>query len=301
MEAPHSSKELQDISELPSCCNDYDYGPIEPEPDTTFYFESDHLALKGNVDYLKLLKHIALLEVQQKLVIQDLEFYYDLEKQVQESSKPSEIATTIANRKLKVPPKRKIPKKPSIDWTKYNIQTNIPGEDSGTQKYVNLVSKPNTAIPTQTKDVTKPETFNKPWTAEEQIRLEELLLKYPPEKSDSARFRKIAQELGNRTLKQVCSRVQKYYKKMRNLGQKSVIFAHRQKPKKYAKIVHKQNKMLVRESTFLPALSLQSDNKIFMDLSTSEDEGEKEEVEGKEGMKIENKHTLEQWVRYWRE
>lgn len=35
-----------------------------------------------------------------------------------------------------------------------------------------------------------------PWTAEEQIRLEELLLKYPPEKSDSDRFRKIARELG---------------------------------------------------------------------------------------------------------
>uniref|UniRef100_A0A8D9A014 ZZ-type zinc finger-containing protein 3 n=1 Tax=Cacopsylla melanoneura TaxID=428564 RepID=A0A8D9A014_9HEMI len=304
MEMSHSSKDFQqDLSKLPSCSNDYDYGPIEPEPDTTFYFESDHLALKGNVDYLKLIKHIAMLEVQQKLVIQDLEFYFDLEKQVTESSKPSEIATRIANRELKVPPKRKIPKRPIIDWTKYNIQPGIQGEDPGALKPVPFGSKPNTLIPTQTKDVTKPETFKKAWTAEEQIRLEELLLKYPPEKSDSARFRKIAQELGNRTLKQVCSRVQKYYKKMRNLGQKSVIFAQRQKPKKYAKIVHKQNKMLVRESTFLPALSLQSDNKLFMDLSTSEEEegggeGEKEEEAGNEGTRIiENKYTLEQWVR----
>lgn len=61
------SSSLPESSEQPQSP---DYGPIEQEPDTTFYFESDHLALKANVDYLKLLKHIALLEVQQKLVIQ---------------------------------------------------------------------------------------------------------------------------------------------------------------------------------------------------------------------------------------
>lgn len=56
-----------------------DYGPIEPEPDTTFYFESDHLALKGNVDYLKILKHIALLEVHRKLVIKVSFFFIFLQ------------------------------------------------------------------------------------------------------------------------------------------------------------------------------------------------------------------------------
>lgn len=35
-----------------------------------FYFESDHLALKGNVDYLNLLKTIAILEAQRTKAIQ---------------------------------------------------------------------------------------------------------------------------------------------------------------------------------------------------------------------------------------
>ncbi|KAI5729722.1 hypothetical protein M8J76_005785 [Diaphorina citri] len=276
-----------------------DYGPIEPEPDTTFYFESDHLALKGNVDYLKILKHIALLEVHRKLVIKDLQFYYDLEKQVADSDIPSEIARKIASKEIQIPIKRKIPKRPAVDWTKYNIQAKDSTEEVSGQKASQSSKIPTTTtIPTQTKDVTKPESFNKPWSAEEQIRLEELLLKYPPEKSDSARFRKIAQELGNRTLTQVCSRVQKYYKKMRNIGQKSVLFHHKHKPRKYAKIIHKQNKMLVRETTFLPALSVQSDNKIFMDQSTSEEEGEEEADEGEGGgIGGESRSTMKQWVR----
>lgn len=35
-----------------------------------FYFESDHLALKGNVDYLNLLKTISILEAQRTKAIQ---------------------------------------------------------------------------------------------------------------------------------------------------------------------------------------------------------------------------------------
>jgi len=35
-----------------------------------FYFESDHLALKGNVDYLNLIKTIAILEAQRTKAIQ---------------------------------------------------------------------------------------------------------------------------------------------------------------------------------------------------------------------------------------
>jgi hypothetical protein len=35
-----------------------------------FYFESDHVALKGNVDYLNLLKTIAVLEAQSVKAIQ---------------------------------------------------------------------------------------------------------------------------------------------------------------------------------------------------------------------------------------
>ena len=55
------------------------------------------------------------------------------------------------------------------------------------------------------RDVSKPSTFNKLWTLEEQARLEELLVKYPPEDIESKRWQKIADELGNRTRQQVRS------------------------------------------------------------------------------------------------
>ncbi|XP_008479746.1 uncharacterized protein LOC103516552 [Diaphorina citri] len=57
--------------------------------------------------------------------------------------------------------------------------------------------------------------------------------------------------------------------------------------------------MLVRETTFLPALSVQSDNKIFMDQSTSEEEGEEEADEGggEGGIGGESRSTMKQWVR----
>ena len=50
-------------------------------------------------------------------------------------------------------------------------------------------------------DDTKLETFNQLWTVEEQKKLEQLLLKYPPEEVESRRWQKIADELGNRTAK----------------------------------------------------------------------------------------------------
>ncbi|XP_019499577.1 PREDICTED: ZZ-type zinc finger-containing protein 3 isoform X4 [Hipposideros armiger] len=67
-------------------------------------------------------------------------------------------------------------------------------------------------------DDTKPETFNQLWTVEEQKKLEQLLLKYPPEEVESRRWQKIADELGNRTAKQVASRVQKYFIKLTKAG-----------------------------------------------------------------------------------
>ena len=67
-------------------------------------------------------------------------------------------------------------------------------------------------------DDTKPETFNQLWTVEEQKRLEELLIKYPEERIEMHRFSKIAKALGNRTAKQVSSRVQKYFQKLHSAG-----------------------------------------------------------------------------------
>ncbi|XP_065185642.1 ZZ-type zinc finger-containing protein 3-like [Sycon ciliatum] len=61
----------------------------------------------------------------------------------------------------------------------------------------------------------KSKTFNQPWTAEEQARLEGLLETYPTEPIEARRWKKIAAALGNRTPRQVASRVQKYFLKLK--------------------------------------------------------------------------------------
>lgn len=63
-----------------------------------------------------------------------------------------------------------------------------------------------------------PGTFNQPWSVEEQKLLEALLVKYPPERFESRRWVKIADELGNRTPQQVASRVQKYFIKLAKMS-----------------------------------------------------------------------------------
>lgn len=52
------------------------------------------------------------------------------------------------------------------------------------------------------------------WTLDEQRKLEELLNEFPPEAIESQRYAKIAKAMGNRTPKQIASRVQKFFKKL---------------------------------------------------------------------------------------
>ena len=70
----------------------------------------------------------------------------------------------------------------------------------------------------RTFDKSKPKTFNQPWTAEEQKRLEELLHEFPSEDVEMERWKKIAARLGNRTPIQVQSRTQKYFIKLHKAG-----------------------------------------------------------------------------------
>jgi hypothetical protein len=67
-------------------------------------------------------------------------------------------------------------------------------------------------------DENKPKTFNQPWAAEEQKRLEELLVQFPSEDVEMERWKKVAAALGNRTAVQVQSRVQKYFLKLQKAG-----------------------------------------------------------------------------------
>lgn len=99
-------------------------------------------------------------------------------------------------------------------------------------------------------DQTKPETFNQLWTSEEQHRLEELLIEFPPEPIEMRRFAKIARALGNRTTKQVASRVQKFFKKLCSAGMP----IPGRLPKNHRDYKNmKSLRPLYRTSTFFPA------------------------------------------------
>lgn len=125
---------------------------------------------------------------------------------------------------------------PEINWSKYGL-TNLPESLNSTKPTEstrpssanNSDSEPSKESCERSKDgkllvrgrefnQKKPETFNQLWTPEEQKRLEELLVIYPPEHVEMERFRKIAKALGNRTPLQVQSRVQKYFIKLQKAG-----------------------------------------------------------------------------------
>lgn len=98
-------------------------------------------------------------------------------------------------------------------------------------------------------DQTKTVTFNQLWTNDEQRRLEELLIEYPPETVEMRRFAKIARALGNRTTKQVASRLQKYFKKLHSAGMP----VPGRLPKSYRSYLSKVRSMKVaRPTTFFP-------------------------------------------------
>lgn len=107
-------------------------------------------------------------------------------------------------------------------------------------------------------DQTKPETFNQLWTYEEQMKLEELLLEYPPEAVEMRRFEKIAKALGNRTVHQVASRVQKYFQKLHASGMP----VPGRLPKTKRSSRHnfwRSRKPMIKPSTFFPAYKVPVD------------------------------------------
>ncbi|KAK3088122.1 hypothetical protein FSP39_014998 [Pinctada imbricata] len=209
-----------------------------------YFFESDHLALKGNSDYQALLKSIALLEAQRTQAIKDLDTLHQCRKDALED--PIAFVDKLQHGvDLGIPKAQKIAEVPEIPWEKYTscmdfstlivpkhmtrLKRQLTG---GTDKSDTEDPKPGpsrsfgevkmenpiTLVRGRVKDESKPSTFNKLWTAEEQKRLEDLLLQYPPEEVESKRWQKIATALGNRTPIQVASRVQKYFIKLAKAG-----------------------------------------------------------------------------------
>ncbi|XP_069700953.1 ZZ-type zinc finger-containing protein 3 [Periplaneta americana] len=226
-----TSTEMVD-EQLPSTSSSQIDKAQEEESDNTneFYFESDHLALKGNKDYLALLKTIAVLESQRIKAIQD----YDTILSIQEAAlqNPMEFVEKLqGGEDLGIPEPQVIAELPTVDWSAYNVSIPVDSLRPLTRKATHRPLSDPSVMDQESADIrskvlvrgrlfddSKPETFNQLWTAEEQRRLEELLIEYPPEEIETRRWQKIAAALGNRTTKQVCSRVQKYFIKLHKAG-----------------------------------------------------------------------------------
>lgn len=274
----------------------------EEEPDV-YYFESDHLALKHNKDYQRLLQTIGVLEAQRTQAVLDLEtlsrhqrdalddpigFVEQLQKQEnlglpcpqrvvqlpdisweQYTSGLGDFEREFCDKKRKtrrlklifdkgLPIRPKSPVEPKKEGESSSMYSPLPTSDAPensrqTQMIRGRICHPN-----------KPDTFNQLWTVEEQKKLEQLLIKFPPEEVESRRWQKIADELGNRTAKQVASRVQKYFIKLTKAGipvpgriPNLCMYTKKASTKRQ----HHLNKHLYRPSTFMASY----EPPVFMD------------------------------------
>ncbi|XP_054709973.1 ZZ-type zinc finger-containing protein 3-like [Uloborus diversus] len=187
-----------------------------------FCFESDHLALKSNSDYKNLLEAIVILEAQRAQAIKDMDCL--LECQETALSDPIAFAEKLQRKEnLNIPVPQKLHQLPVIDWSKYALSGNASA--FGRRQLTRLstktsqdFSKFNNKGKTARNNETKSSKLNQYWTAEEQKRLEELLVQFPPEEVETRRWEKIANCLENRTPIQVASRVQKYFIKLMKAG-----------------------------------------------------------------------------------
>uniref|UniRef100_A0A1B6E900 Uncharacterized protein n=1 Tax=Clastoptera arizonana TaxID=38151 RepID=A0A1B6E900_9HEMI len=128
-----------------------------------FYFESDHLALKGNSDYWKLMKSLSLLEAQRMKLLKDIDDMHLLKQKVKEN--PIAYKEKILNGDTSdIPSEILVEEVPKIDWSKYDLITvrerkharsldcSPPIIDEEKQRSVRIRGRAY--------DTTKPKTFN---------------------------------------------------------------------------------------------------------------------------------------------
>ncbi|XP_029171035.1 ZZ-type zinc finger-containing protein 3 isoform X2 [Nylanderia fulva] len=220
------------------------------EEESEFFFESDHLALKDE-----------LMSARTKAMKDPISFVAQLQNgDLPELPSPQNIADI-----------------PYVDWSQYNISlsdTRIRpqtrhGHVMPQMQLKNKEENGKILVRGRVFDESKPETFNQLWTREEQRRLEELLVEYPPEEIEMKRWTKIANALGNRTPKQVSSRVQKYFLKLLKAGLPVPGRGPKIKLDIKKSLTHKHqrnNHFLFRRSTFFPhqdICSTSDENKEF--------------------------------------
>lgn len=233
------------------------------DPDCDFAFETENLPLKGNKDYLKLLRTLCILESQRTQTLKDIDKLLEIQDKALDD--PIDFVRKLEKGEdLGIPMSQLIADIPEIEWNRYHValpsdalrpKTRNLGQRNTEGREKNDVVKVRGRI----FNSSKPVTFNQLWTVEEQLRLEELLVKFPPEENETRRYTKIAEALGNRTVTQVSSRCQKYFLKLQKAGLPvpgRIPKASRNdyfKSPRYATHLHsKNNSYLYPRSTFFP-------------------------------------------------
>ncbi|KAM8931065.1 ZZ-type zinc finger-containing protein 3 isoform 2-T2 [Pelodytes ibericus] len=291
---PSSEKELVPPF-MPPAKESGSLHPAEEEEDDpdVYYFESDHVALKHNKDYQRLLQTISVLEAQRTQAVQDLErlshhqrealsdpigFVETLQKKVniglpcpQRIVQVPEVAwdqytTTLGNFERELRNRKRNSRRIRLIFDKVGIPTNsqrlAQSKDGESASYSMLPlsdgqgcsTSHRSQIPGRMSTEPKPGSFNQLWSVDEQKKLEQLLVKFPPEEVEAKRWQKIADELGNRTAKQVASRVQKYFIKLTKAGipvpgRTPNLYMYSKKTS--SRRQHTFNKHLLRPSTFM--------------------------------------------------
>lgn len=257
---PHAqAAAAAELAATESDCADGDLDDSDPENDE-FFFESDHLALRGNADYTAVLRTLAILQTQRMQVTRNIDQLAAAERRALDD--PAAFVRQLKAGSVSMPGAVTVAELPTINFDKYGVS--IPdfvpdAEAANAGGYGNNGSDPQAAgssnsliVRGRMFDQTKPETFNQLWTCEEQKRLEELLVEYPPEPIEMRRFAKIARALGNRTTKQVASRLQKFFKKLHSAGM-PVPGRIPKSNRQYVTKAHRMHKQALRSTTFFPA------------------------------------------------
>uniref|UniRef100_A0A3B3SBR2 Zinc finger, ZZ-type containing 3 n=1 Tax=Paramormyrops kingsleyae TaxID=1676925 RepID=A0A3B3SBR2_9TELE len=227
----------------------------EDDPDV-YYFESDHLALKHNKDYQRLLQTIGVLEAQRTQAILDLEAL--ARHQQQALSDPVDFVERLQKQMvLGLPGPQRVVQLPDIAWDQYtsglgDFEREFCDRKRNTRRTklifdkVGLPARPKspldskrdgessalyTALPSsdgpdhsssssrsqmikgRNCDQNKSDTFNQLWTIEEQKKLEQLLLKFPPEEVESRRWQKISTRIFTRLCFQASTKRQHHLNK----------------------------------------------------------------------------------------
>ena len=195
----------------------------------SFYFESDHVALKDNDDYRRLLRVFVTLASQRTAALTELDTLLALQQTALRD--PVEFVSRLRRGELhaEFPRARSPVQLPNIAWQCYtdNVEAVLAslgraGHSTRQKQKRELMSgirdSANTTGTASTANRRVSATFNQPWSTQEQRLLEQLLNKYPPERFEARRFAKIAAELPGRTTQQVTSRVQKYFIKLAKAG-----------------------------------------------------------------------------------